>query len=73
MLLMMLMKYQLQEIGNKKNKGWNIVWRFFDRRKWLLLRPLRKSENIKNLMESKFNVKEVSEELKQYDDLLKLS
>ena len=44
----------------------------FDRQKRLLLRLQRKSENIKNLMENKFNVREVSEEFKQYDDLLKL-
>ena len=37
-----------------------------DRRKRLL------SENIKNLMESKFNVRAVSEEFKQYHNLLKL-
>ena len=44
----------------------------FDRRKRLLLRLQRKSENIKILMENKFNVRAVSEEFKQYDDLLKL-
>ena len=44
----------------------------FDRRKRLLLRLQRKSENIKNLMENKFNVRPVSEEFKQYYDLLKL-
>ena len=44
----------------------------FVRRKRLLMRLQRKSQNIKNLMENKFNVREVSEELKQYDDLLKL-
>ena len=44
----------------------------FDRQKRLLLRLQRKSENIKNLMENKFNVRAVSEEFKQYDDLLKL-
>ena len=44
----------------------------FDRWKRLLLRLQRKSENIKNLMENKFIVKAVSEEFKQYDDLLKL-
>ena len=44
----------------------------FDRRKMLLLRLQRKSENIQNIMENKFNVSSVSEELKQYADLLKL-
>ena len=44
----------------------------FDRKKRLLLKLLRKSENMKNLMENKFDVRTVSEELKQYDDLLKL-
>ena len=44
----------------------------FDRRKRLLLRLQRKSENIKILMKNKFNVMAVSEEFKQYDDLLKL-
>ena len=44
----------------------------FDRRKRLLLRLQRKSENIKNLIENKFNVRAASEELKRYDDLLKL-
>ena len=44
----------------------------FDRRKRLLLRLQRKSENIRNLMENKFNVMAVSEEFKQYDDLLNL-
>ena len=44
----------------------------FDRCNRLLLRLQRKSENIKNLMENKFNVRAVSEEFKQYDDLLKL-
>ena len=44
----------------------------FDRRKRLLLRLHRKSENIKNLMENKFNFRAVSEEFKQYDDLSKL-
>ena len=44
----------------------------FDRRKRLLLILQRKSENIKNLMENKFNVRAVSEQLKQYDDLLEL-
>ena len=43
-----------------------------DRRIRLLLRLQRKSEDIKNLMENKFNVRTVSEELKQYHDLLKL-
>ena len=45
---------------------------FFDRRKRLLLRLQRKSENMRNLMENKFSVRAVSEEFKQYDDLLKL-
>ena len=44
----------------------------FDRRKRLLLRLQRKSENIKNLMEIKFNVRTVFKEFKQYNDLLKL-
>ena len=44
----------------------------FDRRKRLLLRLQRKSENIKNLIENKFNVRAASEELKRCDDLLKL-
>ena len=44
----------------------------FDRRKILLLSLQKKSENIKNLMENKFNVRKISEELKQYDDFLKL-
>ena len=44
----------------------------FNRRKRLLLRLQRKSENIKNLMENKFNVRAASEEFKQNDDLLKL-
>ena len=38
----------------------------------MLLRLQRKSENIKNLIENKFNVRAASEELKRYDDLLKL-
>ena len=38
----------------------------------LLLRLQKKSENIKNLMKNNFNARAVSEELKQYDDLLKL-
>ena len=42
----------------------------FDRQKKLLLRLQRKSENIKNLMENKFSVRAVSEELKQYDNLI---
>ena len=45
---------------------------FFDRRKRLLLRLQRKSENIKNLMEKKFNASAVSKEFKQYNNLLKL-
>ena len=44
----------------------------FDRQKSLLLIPQRKSENIKNLIENTFNVSPVSQELKRYDDLLKL-
>ena len=44
----------------------------FDRWKRLLLILQNKSENIKNLMESKFNVRAVSEEFKQYHNLLKL-
>ena len=44
----------------------------FDRWKMLLLRLQRKSENIKNVIENKFNVRAVSEGLKQYDDLLTL-
>ena len=44
----------------------------FDRRKRLLLRLQRKSENIKNLMGNKFIVRAVSEEFKQYNDSLKL-
>ena len=44
----------------------------FDRRKRLLLRLQRKSKNIRNLIENKFNVRAVSEEFKQYYDLLKL-
>ena len=36
-----------------------------DRRKRLLLRLKRKSENIKNLMENKFNIRIVSDKLKQ--------
>ena len=38
----------------------------------MLLRLQRKSENIKNLIENKFNVRAASEELKRCDDLLKL-
>ena len=44
----------------------------FNRWKRLLSRLQRKSENIRNLMEDKFNVRAVSEEFKQCDDLLKL-
>ena len=44
----------------------------FGRRKRLLLRLQRKSENIKNLMGNKFIVRAVSEEFKQYNDSLKL-
>ena len=44
----------------------------FDRRKRLLLRLQRKSENIQNLIKNEFNVRAVSEEFKQNDDLLKL-
>ena len=43
----------------------------FDKRKILLSRLERKSENINGLME-KLNVRAISEEFKQYDDLLKL-
>ena len=44
----------------------------FDKRKRLLSRLERKSENINGLMEKKLNVRAISEEFKQYDDLLKL-
>ena len=53
-----------------QKKSWHIV--LFDRRKRLLLRLQRKSEEIKNLMENKCNVRPVYEELEQHDDLLKL-
>ena len=54
-------------------KGWHIVWQFFfDKWKRLLLRLQTKSENMKNLMKNMFIIRAVSEELKQYDDLLKL-
>ena len=54
-------------------KGRHIVWRFFfDKWKRLLLRLQTKSENMKNLMKNMFIIRAVSEELKQYDDLLKL-
>ena len=54
-------------------KDWHIVRRsFMIKRKRLLLRLQRKPENIKNLMENTFNVRAVNEQLKQYDDLLKL-
>ena len=36
------------------------------------MRLQRKSENIESLLENKFNVRAVSEEFKQCDDLLKL-
>ena len=36
------------------------------------MRLQRKSENIRNHMEDKFSVRAVSEEFKQYDDLVKL-
>ena len=44
----------------------------FGRRKRLLLRLQTKSQNMKNLTKNKFNVRDVSEELKQYDNLLKV-
>lgn len=44
----------------------------FNERKRLLLRLQRKPENISNLMENKFNVRAVSNDWKQYDDLVKL-
>ena len=44
----------------------------FKRRKRLLLRLQRKSENIRNLLENKFNVRAVSEEFKEYNVFLKL-
>ena len=44
----------------------------FDKRERLLLRLQRKSESIKNLMENTFNARAISEELKQYNDLLNL-
>ena len=44
----------------------------FKKRKRLLSRLQRKSENINTLIQSKLNVRKVNEEFNQYDDLLRL-
>ena len=44
----------------------------FEKRKRLLSRLQRKSENINTLIQSKLNVQTVNEEFNQYDDLLKM-
>ena len=44
----------------------------FEKRKRLLSRLQRKSENINALIQGRLNVRKVNEEFNQYDDLLKL-
>ena len=68
-----------KEVGSKQKRVCLIVCRVFLRKeKDYFLDcsqrfPLqRKSENINALIESRFNIRMVNEELNQYDDLLKL-